>query len=379
MIIASRKKRKVSVSWRLIREPKRIWLCVALLGLALLGFSFTAQSNDASVITSNSLLYPELKAHMNIIRTVHILHNTGEFRITHHNGQWRVADYHNFPAQFGLVRHVVMTLANAEVIEPKTTRRALFHHLDVQDVDRPDSNAVQVRLLANDDSVVANVIIGKTESTPSGQPLRHTYVRKVGQDQALLISGVFTLPRQALDWIERDVLHLDGDRVQTVSFSPFGEDEDHMILSRDTPFERDFRLTPHKPVKTSLAQPIINALAYTRFQDVLPMSNLDDVKPQRIVTYTTFDGMIIRASVYEFEENKWVTFNASWQAAPSPETWLLKAPQGYRQGLSLRDPTTVSADVQRFNEVFKGWAFGIDPIKIERLLTTKASLSLRDS
>ncbi|HSG66862.1 MAG TPA: DUF4340 domain-containing protein, partial [Gammaproteobacteria bacterium] len=129
---------------------------------------------------------------------------------------WTVRERDGYPADLTKVRHTLLTLAEATVLEAKTANPALHSMLGVEDVAAPDAAGVAVTLSGITPAVT--VIVGET----AGDYRR--YVRRDGETQSFLINRDPELGTTPADWLDAVVVDIPSARVRAVTVThPDGE------------------------------------------------------------------------------------------------------------------------------------------------------------
>src|SRR5690606_27063134 len=142
-------------------------LAAALVVLALL--AVYGQRRDASPPSrSGELLLPQLEASLDRIDRVRITAAGNEAVATLERGAdpWSIAERHGYAADITKIRGVLRGLADARIVEEKTSNPAYYDRLGVSDIDSAEARGIEVAAFAGDEPLVA-VIVG--DSAGGGQ------------------------------------------------------------------------------------------------------------------------------------------------------------------------------------------------------------------
>ena len=95
-----------------------------------------------------ALLLPDLKGQLNDIRRVVITGPGNEVIATLERGAelWTVAERNNYPADVGSIRKNLLALAEARIVEEKTSSPEFYERLGVQDLADEGAGGVQLTL-----------------------------------------------------------------------------------------------------------------------------------------------------------------------------------------------------------------------------------------
>jgi hypothetical protein len=108
-----------------------------------------------------------------------------------------VEEAQSYPADWARLRKLLFGLAQAQVIELKTSNPDYYDRLGLKDVSDPSSTAVLVEIGEGDSPT--RVLLGSIAQGREGQ-----YVRIPDDGQALLIDRSVEASNQAADWLLRD-------------------------------------------------------------------------------------------------------------------------------------------------------------------------------
>ncbi len=176
--------------------------------------------------------------------------------------QWRVAERNAYPAETEVLRRELRKLAEARVLERKTAQAEYYDRLGVQDIEAAQDTTLRL-VASTGDSTVLDLLIGKSDK-------RGSYVRRSGEAQSWLLDSRITLPREATAWLDKALVDVPRDQLQSIRVSPLKGPE--YRLSRSDEAQATFDLEPAPPQGRELDLANINrlgaALSRLRLQDV---------------------------------------------------------------------------------------------------------------
>ncbi|MCJ7556835.1 MAG: DUF4340 domain-containing protein [Gammaproteobacteria bacterium] len=276
-----------------------VLLVLALAALAFAGWmgKHRAQSGD---LYSGPLL-PGLSAQINQVTGLILRDSQGrQVSIRLNDGFWGIEEKQGYPADAGKLRSALLILADAQVLEEKTSRPDMYSRLGVEDPDTPGAdNLVLTILLPGQER---GLIMGKLAMN-SG-----TYVRRTGEPTSLLINQALALEANPLKWLIADLLDIGPDEIQRVEIRH--PDGSELVITRKDEDGHDFRIENSppgsEPQSDFVANGIAGALAHLSFQDVRRLREPDASTAIRS-RFTTRKGLVIELSLQR-DEQPWVSF-----------------------------------------------------------------------
>ncbi|HEY8520348.1 MAG TPA: DUF4340 domain-containing protein [Gammaproteobacteria bacterium] len=279
---------------------------LAAVGAVLLLLAVLGERSSAPPQRTSELLLPGLADVVNDLEEIKIVKAGNETVATlrpAENG-WTVAERDGYPADLGKLRQSLRALAEARIVEQKTSNPELYERLGVDDVSNSETRAVAVSF-SGGGAELPTVIIGDVE----GGELR--YVRRAGEETSWLIDRNPDFPRNTEQWLDRTILDVRGDRVQQVTIThPDGE---VVHIYKDERGQTNFTVAD-VPEGRELQYPgvanvIGNALRELNLEDVERAGESDAMPIE--VEWRTFDGLVVRARGFERDDQSWMTFEAS--------------------------------------------------------------------
>lgn len=268
-------------------QPRHMMLLAAVTAVILgLGWQQAAQRGQPGDSISGQPLFAGLEDRIAELRGLALkAADGGRVNIRVVDGAWQVDQLHGWPADPGRLRSAVLLLAQARVMERKTSRPELYHRLGVEDVDSDGAANLELELEFTDDSL--GLILGKTALGGSA-----TYVRRTGEAASLLVNQGLALAADPLAWVDTRIPALPVEKVLRVQIThPDGET---LTLERsETGGEFQLQQIPRGrlPAAGNGADAIAAALEQLRFENLRPRQ---DTQPDAAVSirYSGSDGPI---------------------------------------------------------------------------------------
>jgi len=284
---------------------------LALLTAALIGAAIyvsTARRTDRAAGVGEPL-YPALEASLDEVTSIRI-RGPGEataVTLERVESGWRVAERAGYPADVSRVRTLLLGLAQARTIEPKTTLPANYPSLGVEDLATPGATGTGIEL--EGPATPAALIVGKSPGA------RSSYVRRKGEAASWQIGTALTVERDPAKWLATELLEIGADRIQSAEFTTDGKHR--WTASKASRADQSFRITG-KSASGSASSPdsstdrVATALAGLRLVDVRPAKDAAKDKPAAATaTYRTLDGLVVAIDGYAEGDKRYVRVRPS--------------------------------------------------------------------
>lgn len=287
-----------------------VTVLLVLAGLAAWGAhrvtSSEAPPSDAAI--AGNVFLPGLQASINDIARVRISGSQEESVTLEKNDTgWTVQEKSSYPADSGNIRKTLLALAGASIIEGKTANPDYYQQLGVSDPAAEGATGVQLELEGLAEPL--RIILGKREY----QPRDSTFVRRPDEKQSWLVSGAIGADKDPLQWIDREVMDIGSDRVQSIRIQH--ADGEVLQLRKETRAQDNFEVVDvpaeRELSSESAANPLAAVLASLRLSDVSPLPELNPKDHSPVIgEYRAFDGVVISAQVFEAEKTRYAHFEA---------------------------------------------------------------------
>lgn len=300
---------------------------------------------------------------------------------------WVLAERDGHPADIGRIRRNLIALAEAQLLEEKTSNPGLYDRLKVEDVENEAAGGLRMDLGAGDRTT--SVIIGAT-GVGGGD---RAYARRPGETTSWLVSGSFDLPRETGDWLDRRVVDLPAARVHAVTITH--PDGPVVRVEKATPQAGDFTVAG-VPAGRELSFPAVGntvggALAGLEFDGVEPAAGFAPGEVEPVVAqFETFDGLVVEARSFRLPTGLRLRFTAAADEAlarhfaPAGEAGSKPGPGKDAAAADAageaprKDIEAVKAEAAALQSRFAGWVYSVpgyksDPLtrRMEDLLASK--------
>jgi len=282
-------------------------LTLAVVTAALLLIAILVSGPGRHTDESGALLLPDLRSTLNEIDHISIVGKGGIniASLDKDETQWTLAERGSYPVDLGKLRQLLITLADAIIIEEKTANPEFYDRLGVEDVAQEDASGHRIDLRGK--TVNASIIIGNSNSGT------HTFARRAGEPESWLVSGLIELADDPVTWLDRDLIDIPATDIALVTITqPDSRVLQVVQISPEQPgFEVQNLPEGRELSYQGIAGTIGGALSNLTLDDVEAVT---DAQPRQldpvIARFETFDGLIVEVHSSEINDAIKVQFKA---------------------------------------------------------------------
>ena len=299
---------------------------------------------------------------------------------------WQVEERNGYPANFDELRDTVVKLSRLKIGRSFSASPESLVRLSLMAPSASDASARGKQITLKDASgkILADVILGQTRRTEDGGN-GGQYLKKTDGDSIYLADGDFQfLKTEPAQWLQKEMLNVKGDEVESVACYAGDNQEPIYTLARPKKGQ-DARMTPLPQARTAdpaKVDQVLDALAPLTLDDVQAASQPPAMTPdrQRLV-YRLYDGRQISIFPgFDGKDSYTLRITAQETGEQTAETAEHAAtaedddgePQnGQTDGESASPgPQTV----QQINEALSPWVFSIKKWQFDSFITQPESL-----
>jgi hypothetical protein len=295
--------------------PRRLLILGIVAVLAIGGGLWLAQRQSATPASAYGLVYPELKKQLDSVNAVRI-YKAGDVRAVEiarkdpaDQSTWGVSERAGYPVDAAKLRKLLLAIADAKIFEQKTSDPAHYKSLGVEDTTAADATSVRIELAGTAPPV--NLIVGK-----QGIGAQSQYVRRAGEADSWLVSTSIDSAATPDAWLEKDVIDVGADRIQSAAITPAGAKT--YTAAKKTRADADFGVDGVPKGKElsapSAANSFATALVGTTLADVQPAGAMTSA-PNAHATYKTFDGLVADIDGWAHDDKHYIAIRTSFDAA----------------------------------------------------------------
>lgn len=357
----------------------------AAAALAIIAAVAITTSRKPVVDTAAAAAYafPGLRDHLNEVASLAIAGAGNAALVTlEKSGEgWQVKEKGGYTADLGEIRGLLLKLADAKLLEPKTANEQRYTDLGVEDTAKPDAKSVLVTITGFGEP--QRLIVGKSATRGGG-----TFVRRPDDKQSWLTAAQLTINKDPANWIERTITDIGSDRVKEATLTrPDGKVLRLFKQAGDANFKVADLPKGRQLSSEVAANSIGSALSALRLEDVQPAAQLKapaDGKVQR-AQFNTFDGLTVdvtgwkqgdkhylqlranldtnlaEAAIRAEQEKARADHEAAQKQATEAKTTLPAAPQAVADPARHRDERlkALQAEYARLQRRFDGWTYQV--------------------
>lgn len=280
--------------------------------------------------------------------------------------RWIVESRGGYAADVGKVRELLLALADAKVLEQKTSNPERYDALGVRDVSEEGSEGVLVT--AEGGAGGFAVILGNTAQGSN------RYARIDDEAGSVLIDKNPTVPETAGDWLDAEIVDIGASRIQRAEIAH--ADGETIAVSKSSSDATDFDVADI-PDGRALSYPTVansigGALGSLELEDV---REAEGGEPATVGTFRTFDGLDVIVNVFEAgEEERWIGLSASAADTTDSSSDDGEASDEGEEGAeensadsdtAATDPT---AEAEAINARTDGWEYKVADYKLNQLV-----------
>jgi len=301
---------------------------------------------------NEGLLFPELASELNNVDTLKVKSDQDEFTLYKKGEDWFVKERWNFPADFDLTKRTLIDLADAKILERKTSNPEQYGYLGIEGTEEGGSS-IQVTLLDGEEEV-AGLILGRERELGQTGGARQFYVRRAGEAPSWLAEGYLNINPLMLNWIKSEVMNIARERIAEVNIiQPNGNTATLVNLGVKDKFG-----TPESGPKTvfkyeQLGYDIAGTLFQLRLEDVQPKADFSRGDAEVVTAeFITYDGLKVNVKTsFDTESGLYYSTFDTEQVSPiTPSAEIQKLD-------ALKTPEQVKQEVAKLNGELSDWVY----------------------
>lgn len=340
-----------------------IYLIIAIILGGLL-YYFGAKP-EAELAESNSYLIPSLSEKLNDVTklTIHEAGNNILAVVSKAENTWVVENRDGYQADFTLVRSLFTNLAEAKLIEAKTSNPDNYSRLGVEDIEQEKAQGVQFSIEGLGEQV--NIIAGNAGTIGKNSQ----YIRRVGENQSWLINKKLNLKQDVTRWLKKDILDIPPERVKSIQI----KHTDGSVITIENKGTEDYEfallneLPEGKIISESEVYQVANALSSLQLVDVASLDKIDQEAAQPIITkYFTYDGLTLTAKSFPVKDQMYSIFDIEFNAENVDDNST--SVKNETNSAVNSDPEAAQELEQQVSPKLKGWAFVLPTITKDALI-----------
>jgi hypothetical protein len=270
---------------------KTLYALIAAAAVALFAAWWinTSHAPVSEPAEQNKVLLPGLRERLNDITAITLTSADNQVLATlkHNSDGWSIEQKSGYPADVPKLREFLLKLADATVLEQKTSNPKLYADLGVEDVKGKDAKGILVSLEGLKEPV--KLIVGNYNGGGGGG----TFVRREGEAQTLLVKGNISVEKTVAGWERHDLTDIAATRVKQVTITnPEGKS---LKVYKEQPGDANFKVADVPKGREVSSDFVANAVGATlsglRSEDVFAAKEMPPPDKVYKVNYAAFDGL----------------------------------------------------------------------------------------
>jgi hypothetical protein len=204
---------------------------VTVLAMVVAIATYGAQNRWSQAKVSGASLAPNLAAQAPRIARIELKQGDKTLTLARDKEAWTLADRGGYPVKADAVRALLVKLAQAELVESKTSNKERYAQLELEDPAAKDAKSRLLRVLDDKGAAIVEAIVGKKRFDAFGASKGGTYVRKPGDAQTWLSNAELDVSTAVRDWVQPGVLDLAAAKIAKVTIEIPGEEP--LVIARD--------------------------------------------------------------------------------------------------------------------------------------------------
>ncbi len=338
---------------------KTLFILLAAVGIGLAGYFYSSNNKFGASFISSRLI-PGLESNMNDVTkfTVIEVKNSLLSSVTKTDNGWVVDNRDGYPANVAAVRQTFALLAEADLVEAKTSNPDNYSRLGVEDVAGEDAQGVLLTVEGLGDAV--NVIFGNDGT--SGKNTQ--YVRNQSEEQSWLINKKININRDVTDWLDKDILDIPPERIKSVQITHAQGPVVNINNTGNVAYEFDLDAAAPEGMKISDSEiyQVANALSSLQLRDVSKISenNIKGKTSPVTTVFKTYDGLTITVNGYPSTIEPYFTIDVEFNADDVDENVANKTAEAEGEvsdAAMTSDPKAAEIFANETGPKVEGWAY----------------------
>ena len=326
---------------------------VLVLAVAIAAYGTQNRWSHAKV--SGVALFPTLPAQSARIARIELKQGDKSLTLAREKDAWSLADRGGYPAKTDAVRALLVKLAQAELVEGKTSNKERYAQLELEEPAGKDAKSRLVRIVDDKGAPLAEAVVGKKRFDAFGASKGGTYVRKPGEAQTWLSNADLDVSLAVRDWVQPGLLDLAVAKIAKVTIEVLGEEP--LVIERDGTDANKHKLASlpdGKKLKEGAGiDSIARAAGSIDLEDVRKPAAAGAGGEAGTAKIEADGGLAVTLKLRKEGEDYWATLEASGgegeakksadEIAAKAQGWEFKIPAGKAQSILKRRADLVEA------------------------------------
>lgn len=216
--------------------------------MVALGLYFGKNPWSAGRVEGAAFL-PDLARGINAVGAIEVTQGGKVLTVERAGQSWKVRDRAGFPAKPEAARALLVSLAQSQLIEPRTSVKDKLALLELEDPAGKDAKSRRVRVLDAGGKPISDIVLGKSRSDAFGSGKGGIYVRRAAETQSWFATGDPKASAEIKDWVDTKVFAAEAAKVTKLTIESPGEEP--LVIERTPPeakeLAKDSKAPPMPP------------------------------------------------------------------------------------------------------------------------------------
>jgi hypothetical protein len=338
-------------------KPDQLRILVIVTAVLLVGAVWASLRQDGGSLhqLEGLPLLPGLSERISGLGRIELKGNDAQVTLVTEDGAWVVKSLDSYTADSFKVQSFVRGLVMARRLAAKSSNQDLFSRMGLA------GEAITVELFSVSGDLIQSLDLGKRRQRPQ-EGESETFVFIEADGRVWTAKGLAEASTDPLDWIDRYVANIDGQRIREVSVTP-ADGAGFLLVRLESKTEKMNVITADGETRgadKTRAKRLMSGLAELQLENLLAAFEIpEEALEIAAVRYTTFDGLVIKLRVLEVEGTSYLRLVANYD-----ETLIeAKAGEAVPAGGMPADH-----EAARFNSLWRNWAYKISSSRLLDML-----------
>jgi hypothetical protein len=334
-------------------KPKAFATLAAItLGMLVVAVAtYVSQNRVSQVRVSGEALFPGLAGKADRIAKIVITQGNTTLALARDKQSWSLENRGGYPAKTETVRALLIGLAEAELVEAKTSSKEHYSVLELENPRDKDAKSRLVQLLDDKGNAIAEVVVGKKRSDAFGSSRGGTYVRRPGDAQSWLANVDINAPIGARDWVQPNIIDIPSQKIAGVDIEIVGEEPLKIVRDATDASKHTLAAMPNgKKLKDNFAiGAIVRAAGSIELEDVRRADSSQGQEAGTVLVEAD-GGLKVTLRLRKEGDDYWLSAEASGAEGEAKKT---------------------AEDIMRH---VQGWQFKVSTTKAQSILKRRADI-----
>ena len=324
---------------------------ITLVMLIVAVATYVSQNRVSPVRVSGEALFPGLAGKADRIAKIVITQGNTTLTLARDKESWSLENRGGYPAKTETVRALLIGLAEAELVEAKTSSKERYSVLELEEPRDKDAKSRLVQLLDDKGNAIAEVVVGKKRSDAFGSSRGGAYVRRPGDAQSWLANADINAPMGARDWVQPSIIDIPSAKIASVDIAIVGEEPLKIVRDAGDASKHTLAAMPNgKKLKDNYAiDGIVRAAGSIELEDVRKAASSQSQDASTVLLEAD-GGLKVTLRLRKEGDDYWLSAEASGADGEAKKT---------------------AEDIMRRAQ---GWQFKVSTSKAQSILKRRADL-----